>query len=164
MAKRGFNEAERYVIRRWAAAFELEESMASAREKYQQLCERVVEDFIEAHSDFYNPRLRVIHISGNQPGSICVSKKSWPKDGKSASGFWIENIRLEYVTDEDTPAPVLSVWVKPLKEQGDDVLEQAKRRIAAEALTKLPKELLAKATKTFADDGGYAVAYEFVTK
>lgn len=50
-----------------------------------------------------------------------------------------------------------------MEERGEEVLERAKRRIAAEAADRLPKDLLARATKSF-PDSGYAVAYEFVSK
>ena len=164
MAKRTFNDAERYVIRRWAASYELEQSMVSAREKYQQMCERVVEDFVEIYPQFDNARVRVVHTSGNQSGTICISRKAWPRSGKSTScGFWIENIRFEYIADEDSPPPLLSVWIQPLEEESKDVLESAKRRISAEAVSRLPKELLAKASKAFPDNG-YAVGYEFIGK
>src|SRR3982750_4606620 len=100
--------------------------MALACEKYQQMCQRVVKDIIEAHPGFPCPRVRIVHISGNQSGTICIARKTWPADGKSACGFWVENIRLEFVADEDTPPPLLSVWVKPVEERGQDVLENAK--------------------------------------
>lgn len=163
MPKRALNEAERYVIKQWAASCELERSMESARMKYQQMCERVMDDFVELHPDFHVQKVKVIHTASSRSGQMCVAKKGWPKDGSQACGFWFENIRLEYLSDEDEPPPLMSVWLPSV----DDVLyekwEEAKTRIAKEAEMKLPKDLLVRAKKSL-DDDGYAVAYEFASK
>ena len=36
----------------------------------------------------------------------------WPRDGENRpTGFWIENIRLEVLANEDEPPPLIGLWV-----------------------------------------------------
>jgi hypothetical protein len=58
--------------------------------------------------------VRVSQRSGNNPGRICIANNGWPAEGaKWFTGIWIENIRLDYVAEEETDPPIVSIWFEP---------------------------------------------------
>jgi hypothetical protein len=159
MIKRGFNDAERFLLKSWGAASQLEESMVSVRDKYQQLCEQIVEDFRHRHVELDASRVRVTHRSADW-GYLWVSKKTWPKDNKSPVGIWVEYIRLEYLADDDEPPPLASLWIEPIKKLLP--LEQANAAIMKAAKKLLPPSVMESAVKNSAE--GYALGFEFCDK
>jgi len=101
-----FNEAEALLLGRWQTARELELTMGKMRESYTALCKRVLEAVQAKHSDLDASRLWVTQFWGD--GYMCMAKKSWVT--KDTTGFWIDNLLLEYLTDVGQPPPTASVW------------------------------------------------------
>ena len=163
MAKEVFNEAERFLIQHWFDTGELEESIEETRIKYQALCEKVAETVREQHDDLDMQTVEVTRVSGPagmKAGVIKLSKKLWTKGKHYWTGFWMENLRLEYLADEDEPQPLVYLWVNA-EEAG---LEQNKvERVIREAIEEVltPVELTG-VTTVIGDD--YFLEIQFATK
>lgn len=159
MAKETFNEPERFLIRHWSEARDLEESIAEARQKYQLLCEKVAETVRERHDDL-DEYVEVTRFSGPKAGVIVLGKPSWPREKRFRTGFWIENLRLEYLADEDKPPPLAYLWIN---HDHTDVTEaEAKRAILAAVPIALTPAEQARITTLTGED--YLLGIEFAKK
>ncbi len=84
MAKQLFNEPESYLLRNWAKAQVLAESMETVREKYAQIFGKVLDAVQEEHPELDS---RFIHI---KDGQITIAKQSWP----SMYAHWPSSLRI----------------------------------------------------------------------
>lgn len=160
MAGHAFNAAERFLLGGWPAASRLERSMESVRKKYQLLCERIVEEFQVSHPEFDMSRVRVTHRSASY-GYLWISKRTWPKKRNSAAGIWIENIRLEFLADDEQPGPLASLWLGPMEEHAS--FDKLKKEIIDRANKVLPHQLLLNSARTL-PERAYTFGFEFCDK
>lgn len=163
MAKDVFNEAERFLIQHWWEALELEQAIDEVRVKYQSLCEKVAETVRERHDDL-EKMVEVTRISGPvgiKTGVVVLGKRTWPREKRHWTGFWIEHMRLEYLVDESKPPPLASLWIST-DVPGVD-FETTKQSILVAAEEVLTAEELGRRVKALSDDG-YVIGFEFVEK
>jgi hypothetical protein len=110
MAKQLMNEAERFLLEHWADAHLLEKSMKDIRVKYEHVCDQVVEAVKEKHAEL--DLSRVAMTQSWTDGCVGFGRKSWPRDDpKTPSGFWVNHLRLEYLTEKEEEAPYASIWI-----------------------------------------------------
>jgi len=125
------NEAERLLLNNWDEAYLLEQSMERVREKYNGLFGEITEAVTQSHPEL---DAKVAYITQRYTkGSIGLGRKHWPEGASRwPSGFWINGIRLEVLTDESESPPVASVWVPPkiLKRLNLDPLALRERLLA----------------------------------
>jgi len=149
MAKELFNEAELYLVRQWPSAQLMEESMEKVRKKYAALCQRTVEDFQATHKELDNPQVFVTQFWDS--GYAGIGRVGW-RQGKGNPGFYIQNLRLEVLTDETEEAPYAYIWLsKPQKEGAD--FAKARKRIQSAAEKLLTKEELQRCSMDDLDEG-----------
>jgi hypothetical protein len=104
MAKELLNEAERFLVDRWAEARLLEESMEGVRTKYKELFQRIIDAVTEGHPELDANAAYPTQFWG--PGYIGFGRKSWPAgETKWPSGLWVGNLRLEVLVAEDSELP-----------------------------------------------------------
>lgn len=138
MAKALLNEAERYLLQNWADAHLLEEAMEEVRTKYKALFERIVEAVTEAHPELDAHRWSLTQSWTD--GNIGFGRTSWPADTyDNPAGLWINDLRLESVTAEDSEQPSASIWA-PKKSPID--FDAARAMVKAEAKKLLTAEEL----------------------
>ena len=142
MAKQLLNEAERFLIERWADAHLLEESMNTVRIKYKDLCQQAIDAVTAAH-----PALdaSVAYLTqGWTDGQIGLSRKSWPGgDRRDPAGLWLIGLRLEELSAENTDPPYAAIWI-PKKTALD--LDRVRAAIKDAAVVLLTPEELKTAT------------------
>jgi hypothetical protein len=140
MANDLLNEAERFLLGRWSEARSLEVSMESVRGKYRTLAERVVIAVRESHPELDAGGAYVTQFWGK--GLICLGRRCWPQgEANWPPGFYIENLRLENLVDEESDVPTALVWIpaKASKQVGLDIVA-ARQRIDAEVKGLLDKD------------------------
>jgi len=104
------NEAERFLLDHWQDARLLEESMDDIRTKYKELFEGITQSVTESHRELDASRSAVTQFWGQ--GSIGFGRRSWPSgESNWPSGLWVENLRLEVLTAEDSEPPYACIWV-----------------------------------------------------
>jgi hypothetical protein len=109
MPKQMLNEAERFLLQHWGEARLLEESMETVRTKYKEVFDRIVEAVTEAHPELDAHAEYPTQFWG--PGSIGFGRKSWPGgESRWPSGFWLDNVRLEKLSAEESEEPLGSIW------------------------------------------------------
>ena len=110
MTKALLNEAESFLLKNWAEARMLEESMEGVRAKYKELVQRVIQAVTDAHPELNSGFAYPTQFWGS--GSIGFGRKSWPAgDSGWPPGLWIWNLRLENLASEDSEPPYASIWV-----------------------------------------------------
>ena len=127
-----FNDAERYLLENWQVATEVEDSMSEVRDKYQALCERISEAVRENHKELDLEIVEVLSVAkaGVKSGAIILGRSSWPSEGKNwPTGFWVENLRLEVLLDQEQDPPMVGFWLI----SDDDVDVQAFGRAVKDA-------------------------------
>jgi len=148
MAKALLNEAERFLLQNWTDARLLEEAMEVVRGKYTEVCERVVEAVAKEHPELDAYRIAVTQFWG--VGYLGMGRKTWP-GGESTwpSGFWVNNIRLEILSDENAEPPYVYI---EFSGKSKESLDFDKARIAVQKAAEkflAPEELksIAEATE-----------------
>ncbi|MDB5297571.1 MAG: hypothetical protein JWO31_3554 [Phycisphaerales bacterium] len=112
MSNQLLDEAELLLLKQWGEARLLEQSMERVRQKYAALFEQVVAAVTEAHPDLDSHKVFVTQFWSK--GSVGFGRKAWPDgDTYNLPGFWLHNLRLEVLADEDEPAPAATVWIPP---------------------------------------------------
>lgn len=111
-----FTEPERYVIQNWAASRQLELAMEKIRENYTSVGQRVVDAVRGAHVEIDWDMVRLTQHWGK--GFILVGRKAWESPNDWASGFSIDNLRLEVLSDESEEQPSISVWFNKVAKLG----------------------------------------------
>jgi hypothetical protein len=137
MPKELLNEAERFLLDHWEEARLLEESMEVVRTKYKSLFQQIVDAVTEAHPELDAQRTRVTQFWAN--GYLGFGRKSWPSGASWHSGFWVENLRLEILTAEDTDPPWAYIWAPKKCNLDFDAARAAVKKVAKDLL--LPEEL-----------------------
>jgi hypothetical protein len=116
MAEQTFNEAEQFLLQNWATTIEVEDSISEVRTKYEALCERIAEGVAESHKELDIQTVKVLITAGPaaiKSGVIVVGRSSWPSEGKIyQTAFWVENLRLEVLLDEDEDDPMVGFWLQ----------------------------------------------------
>jgi hypothetical protein len=137
-----FNEAEEYLLEHWEIAREVEDSMEAVRDKYQVLCERIAEQVKESHKELDTDSVEVYRSSGIlKSGGMVLSRKSWPSYGKNQpTGFWIENLRLEFLVDAEEDEPIVGFWLIWSDDADDEFYANAETRIKNAAKKLLTSE------------------------
>lgn len=136
MTKELLNEAERFLLSRWAEARLLEESMEAVRAKYRELFQRVVEAVTGTHPELDRHVFYATQIWSS--GSIAMGRTSWPaSDNYEPPGLWMWNLRLEKLAAEDEPAPTASIWLPPKTIKKANIDRVAARAVFAKAATDL---------------------------
>jgi hypothetical protein len=129
MAKTLLNEAERYLLEKWGEARLLEESMEGVREKYKELFRKVVKTITDVHRDLKIHRCVVTPFGSY--GILGFGKDSWPIDKYgSPAGFWMEGLRLEIITTDESDPLTANIWAPKSAELDFDA---ARRIITKEA-------------------------------
>lgn len=135
--KAAFNEADRYLIERWAEAREFELGMEHARKKYVGLLELTLAELREKdwwESDFKG------WASG--PFGIGFGRKSWDVTNHEHHfpGLWIDSIELDNLLSENEDRPKAYLWIGPLKAAGHnlDTVRRAILKRAAPILRHFP--------------------------
>ena len=112
MTKELLNEAERYLLKNWAEARTLEESMEGVRVKYAELFQRVIHAVTGAHPELDRSVSYPTQNWGS--GSIAFGRAAWPaSDNYEPPGLWIWNLRLEKLASEDEPPPSAALYLPP---------------------------------------------------
>ncbi|MCX5674787.1 MAG: hypothetical protein NTX87_07250 [Planctomycetota bacterium] len=149
MAKELFNEAELYLVRQWPSAQLMEESMDKVRKKYASLCQRTVEAFQATHKELDNSQVFVTQFWAS--GYAGTGRVAW-RHGKGNPGFYIDNLRLEVLTDETEEAPYAYIWLdKPQKGSVD--FAKARKTIQSAASKLLTQEELRRCSMDDPDEG-----------
>lgn len=132
MQKPLLNEAERFLVERWAEARLLEESIDAVRTKYKEVFQRIIGAVTEAHPELDSPVAYPTQFYDS--GYIGFGRKSWPNDPYgNPSGLWVGNLRLELLTAEDSDPPYACIWAS----KGSDLDFDAARGALKEAANKL---------------------------
>jgi len=136
MGRDTFNEAERFLISKWADSRQLELSMGKVREKYVAVVQRVVDTVGARNENLDASTIKVTQHWGN--GYVGLGRKAWHSKGSSPTGYYIENIRLEILADESEPPPTAYIWLKPAVQNGADFARAlaAVRKAARKSLSK----------------------------
>jgi hypothetical protein len=109
MAKQLMNEAERYLLEHWQQARLLEQSMEGVRAKYKELFQRIIDQVTEAHPELNASKAYPTQFWGQ--GEIGFGRKSWPShENKGHSGFWMSELRIELLSEEESEAPYAYIW------------------------------------------------------
>lgn len=138
MPKELLNEAERFLLERWAEARLLEESMEGVRTKYKEVFQRIIDAVTEDHPELDASAAYPTQFWGE--GSIGFGRKSWPRGESSwPSGFWLWSVRLEHLVAEEFQPPSASIWVSKKSNLDFDAARAAVNGAAKELLT--PEEL-----------------------
>jgi len=136
MAEQKFDEAEQYLLQNWAVATDVEDAIDGVRTKYEALCVRIAETVTDNHKKELDDEevVAVLKIAGParlKSGAIVLRRSSWPSNGKnSPTGFWVTNLRLEYLNDEDKAPPEIGFWLDWDDEKDDDVYSTVAKAIA----------------------------------
>lgn len=158
MADKLFNEAEQYLLGRWSDAYLLATQLDRVRGKYKELCQKTVDATLETHKDLNIAEVYATQFWG--PGSIGVGKKGWPlKKNGAISGFWIGNIRLEVLLDEEGALPNASVWVE--KRAWSEDFDKLKSDIRVGTSSILTKDEKARWKYDDPEEDGTILWYEF---
>lgn len=105
-----FNDAERYLIDKWADARSLEDSMEEVRKKYQEIGQRIVDSIKSAYSEFDFGEAFLTQRWAN--GYIAFSKRAWSGGGgNSPPGLYVDHLRLELLTSHEEDPPTVYIWV-----------------------------------------------------
>ncbi len=118
MTNETFNEPERYLIRKWAASRELELAMAKIRASYTSVGERIVAAVRGTHAELDSDELALTQHWGE--GILLIGRKAWQPPNDWPSGFRIDNLRLEVLSDETEGPPCLSIWFNKPEKMGID--------------------------------------------
>jgi hypothetical protein len=109
MAKQLLNEAEQFLIQRWGEARLLEESMDGVRTKYKEVFQRIIEAVTVGHPELDANASFPTQFWGS--GLIGFGRKLWPAgESQWPSGLWVEGLRLEVLTAEDSDSPYGYLW------------------------------------------------------
>jgi hypothetical protein len=113
--RNSWNKLDRWLIRNWRRAHEMEEAMNRVRQNYKRVLGRIVERVQHERPELDNVRIRLPHPSGSDRyGSIGFSRQSWASEWPSVpSGLWIEPGGLEDLIMESGDAPDAAVWLRP---------------------------------------------------
>ena len=133
-----FNEANRYLIERWADARELVLGMEATRKRYGRVLEDALAELRQRkwwERDFKG-------WSSVEYG-IGFGRKSWDVTNHEHHfpGLWMDNIELDHLLTDHEDRPNAYVWIGPLKNAGHD-LSAVKRAIlkrATPVLRNFPK-------------------------
>jgi hypothetical protein len=149
MAKRLFNEAEKFVIQTYADVRLLEETLDSVRSKYREEVKRIGAEVKERHPelDFFDEQFKASWATGY----LVFSRSAWAGNKNFPSGLFVDNLRLELLTSPKEEPPNAWVWTRPSRRAGIDVT--ATRRALWQRLPKLlTSEELAKCRDDKDDD------------
>ncbi|MBC7782840.1 MAG: hypothetical protein H7144_03290, partial [Burkholderiales bacterium] len=119
MADKLLNEAEILLLQNWHDARQLEKTLEEVRKKYTGIFELVADRLAVLHPELDAKRLIVTQFWGS--GSLGFGKKIWPEgDSQFPPGFWMDQLRLERLSDTEHPEPGLSIWIpqKAIKKIG----------------------------------------------
>jgi hypothetical protein len=120
MVKELLNEAERFLVERWAEARLLEESMEGVRTKYKEVFQRIIDAVTEGHREFDANAVYPTQFWGE--GYIGFGRKSWPGgESKWPSGLWVGNLRLELLAAEDSEPPYGYISYSPKSKSNLDL-------------------------------------------
>lgn len=125
-----FNEAELFLIDKWADARLLEDSMEEVRKKYQEIGQLILARVTATHPelDFTASYLTQFWDSGY----MGFGKRIWPDGGpKAPTGFYVGNLRLELLASDEEEPPIVYVWV-PKNANVDPMLTRSILKAAAE--------------------------------
>lgn len=136
-----FNEAEEYLLDHWEIATGVEDSMEMVRNKYQVLCERIAEQVKESHKELENDRVEVDRSSGTlKSGGMVLGRQSWPSYGKEPTGFWVVNLRLEFLVNAEEEEPIVGFWLIWNDKADDEFYENAATAIRNAAKKQLSSD------------------------
>jgi hypothetical protein len=118
MNKQKLSKQDRWLIRKWEKARQLEDAMDSVRQYYEQLLSKVHQRVKKKYPELseYTPhRLsdKMTEADYDDSGGCvgfshpkwCYKWDNWP------SGIWLSNISLDELVAEQAPAPNVSIWL-----------------------------------------------------
>ena len=131
MTKPKFNSPELYLLKNWANARLLEDSVEKVREKYKDLFSEVLDRVNGKHKELNCRGMRLDDDGGYV--NVGLGRETWPaSDHRWPSGLWIGGVALDDLASEEGEAPYAAVWISPPK-GGKLDLKGATRTIEAEA-------------------------------
>jgi len=102
--KKTFNELDQWVIKNWIESRQLEDSMIEVREKYESVCDRIIDAVKEEQQELDNCRIR------RKGEALIFSKKKWLSKWETwPSGLWIWNISLDKLMADDADVPGVGI-------------------------------------------------------
>jgi hypothetical protein len=115
-----FNDPERFLINHWEEARQMELSMVRVRKGYEEIAQRLIDAVkgkhieLDAHASFLT--------QDSSSGWIGFGRKVWPEcSNEGQCVYRVENIRLEYLSDENEPAPLILVWLRSARKNRADM-------------------------------------------
>ncbi len=128
------HKQDQWLIKRWAKACQLEESMNSARQRYAALFTEAHKHVKKSHPalDSLNLHLEPRNVQGSG-GQVAFSKTTWPTPWPTwPTGIYIWGITLDELTAESLPVPQACIWLASAK-KADKRIDVLRRRLAAKA-------------------------------
>ncbi len=148
MTNETFNEPERFLIKNWAASRQLELAMAKIRASYTSVGERIVAAVRGTHAELDSEEVALTQHWGE--GILLIGRKAWQPPNDWPSGFYIDNLRLEVLSDETEKPPSLSIWLNKPEKMGIDI--QVAIKAVHEAATGILSQDEMKVCKLTSDD------------
>ena len=139
MAKQTFNEAESFLLRNWGEALVLEETMARARVKQQELFEKMGEAVLGGYPGCLDTFTGFFTQKWSD-GQLYFGRKNWPSQYNCSAGLWLSPLGLDSLADAETEAPEAYIFVRPARKLAGLDVVAAKQKLWRE----LPKLLTAK--------------------
>jgi hypothetical protein len=111
MKKLAFNEAELFLIKKWAEARDLEKSMAKVREKHRELLQQIGEEVLRGCRNDLDVFGEYFEQSWAVEGHVMFGRRAWPSEnGYVPDGLWFQNLSLDYLTS-GAEAPRRTCWL-----------------------------------------------------
>lgn len=134
MTNETFNEPERFLIKNWAASRQLELAMDKIRVSYASIGERIVAAVRGTHAELDAAKVFLTQHWGE--GILLIGRNAWQPPNDWPSGYCIENLRLEVLSDETEGPPSLSIWFNKPEKLGVD------KQVAIKAIHEAAKGIL----------------------
>ena len=110
--------------------------MAKAREKHQELFERIGEAVLGEYTGDLDTFTGFFKQKWTN-GQLYFGRKNWPSQYNNSAGLWLANLSVDSLAKVETDAPEAYIWVKPARTMAGLDVGVAKRKLWQE----LPKLL-----------------------
>lgn len=127
---------DQWLIKRWAKARQLEDSMESARQRYAELFTEIHKQVRKTHSALTRMYLHTQPRDiDNWGGQVGFAKAHWPgRYEEWPTGIYIWGISLDELTSDTAPAPTACIWLRLNSERTEEARQAVlRRRLAAKA-------------------------------
>jgi len=121
MKKKVFNEADLFLIQKWDEARNLEKAMSKVREKYREVLQEIGEEVLRGCSNDLDVFRQYDKQKWATDGYLLFGCEDWVYDNSDASGFWFQNLSLDYLTS-GADAPEAYVLARSARKARVDVV------------------------------------------